>query len=159
MPTVSTDVAVEQLLAVLAEAFEGPRQSWSYFTDQGAESGLFGTIVALNAATVSRVWGGTTIAAHVHHAAFGLAASAAWIAGDHSSRDWQKSWSVITVTDFEWRGLQQRLRESYDELRKAIASHASASTESIGGAVGAVAHAAYHLGAIRQKAALSRKGL
>jgi hypothetical protein len=44
MPGVSTDVAIDQLLAVLAEAFEGPRQTWSYFTDQGAESGLFGTL-------------------------------------------------------------------------------------------------------------------
>ena len=158
MPTVSTDAAVEQLLAVLAEAFEGPKQSWSYFTDQGAEAGLFGTIVALNATTASRVWGGTTIAAHVHHAAFALAASAAWIAGDHSSRDWQESWSVITVTDAEWRSLQQRLRDNFDELRKSIAAHASTSVESIGGALAAVAHAAYHLGAIRQKTALSRKG-
>jgi hypothetical protein len=158
MPTISTDAAIEQLLAVLAEAFEGPQQKWSYFTDQGAESGLFGTLVALNATTASRVWGGTTIAAHVHHAAFGLAASASWIAGDRSSRDWQESWRVITVTDAEWRSLQGRLRDNYDRLRKAIASHASANEESIGGAIGAVAHAAYHLGAIRQKAALSRKG-
>jgi hypothetical protein len=73
-------------------------------------------------------------------------------------REGDVCWSVITETDFEWTGLQQRLRESYDELRKSIAAHAPASVESIGGAVGAVAHAAYHLGAIRQKAALSRKG-
>jgi hypothetical protein len=52
MPTVSIEAAIEQLLAVLAEGFEGPQQKWSYFTDQGAESGLFGTLVALNAATV-----------------------------------------------------------------------------------------------------------
>ena len=158
MTTQFQDAAIEQLLAVLAEAFEGPSQDWSYFTDQGAEAGLFGTLVALKAATASRVWGGTTIAAHVHHAAFGLAASATWIAGDRSPRDWKQSWSVITVTDAEWRKLQQRLRDNYDELRKSIATHAPKSVESIGGAVGAVAHAAYHLGAIRQKAALSRKG-
>lgn len=158
MPSVSTDVAVEQLLAVLAEAFEGPKQNWSYFTDQGAEAGLFGTLIGLNATTASRVWGGTTIAAHVHHAAFALAASAAWISGDRSSHDWHESWSVITVTDAEWRGLQQRLRDNYDELRKSVVSHGSTNVESLGGAVGAVAHAAYHLGAIRQKAALSRKG-
>ena len=157
--TVSTDVAIEQVLAVLAEAFEGPKQSWSYFTDTGAEAGVFGTLAVLDAATASRVWGGTTIAAHAHHVAFGLAASAAWIAGDHASRDWQESWSVMTVTDAEWRNLQQRLRDRYEELRKAIESDASANVESLGGALAAVAHSAYHLGAIRQKTALSRKGI
>jgi len=158
MTTVSADVAIEQLLAVLAEAFEGPQQKWSYFTDHGAESGLFGTLAALNATTASRVWGGTTIAAHAHHVRFALAASAAWIAGDRSSHNWPESWSVITVTDAEWRSLQQGLRDKYEELRKAVAAHAAASVESLGGAVGAAAHAAYHLGAIRQKTSLSRKG-
>ncbi len=158
MTTISHDAAIEHLLAVLAEAFEGPKQNWSYFTDAGAESGLFGTLAPLNAETASRVWGGTTIAAHVHHVRFALAASAAWIAGDRSNRDWQESWSINVLDDAAWRRLQQQLRGDYDALRKAISNHASASAESIGGAVGSVAHAAYHLGAIRQKAALSRKG-
>ena len=156
MTTVSADVAIEQLLAVLAEAFEGPKQNWSYFTDQGAEAGLFGTLIGMNAAAASRVWGGTTIAAHAHHVRFGLAASAAWISGDRSSRDWSESWSVSTLDDATWKRLKEQVRSAYEDLRKAIASHASESAESFGGAVAAVAHAGYHLGAIRQKVAAGR---
>ncbi|MGH9399562.1 MAG: hypothetical protein ACRD00_04280 [Thermoanaerobaculia bacterium] len=156
MTIVSLDAAIEQVVAVLAEALDGPKQSWSYFTDQGAEAGLFGTLARLSAADASRVWGGTTIAAHAHHIQFGLAASAAWIAGDRTSRDWQESWSVSTVDDAAWKRLREQLRGAYDDLRRAIESHASSGVEAMGGAVGAVAHAAYHLGAIRQKVVAAR---
>jgi len=156
MTTASNDFAIQQLLAVLAEAFEGPKQNWSYFTDSGAASGLFGTLAGLGAGDASKAWGGTTIAAHVHHAAFAVEASAAWIAGDRGSRDWQESWSASAVNDAEWRRLQQRLRDRYDALRRAIAEHALEGAEAFGGSVAAVAHAAYHLGAIRQKLAASR---
>jgi hypothetical protein len=156
MPNISTDDAIQQLLGVLAEAFEGPQQSWSYFTDSGTASGLFGTLAALAAADASKAWGGTTIVAHVHHAAFAVEASAAWISGDRSSHDWPESWSVSTVNDAGWRGLQRRLRDGYDALRKAISAHASGGVEAFGGSAAAVAHAAYHLGAIRQKVAAGR---
>ena len=81
MTAIPTDVVIQQLLAVLAEAFNGPAQKWSYFTDHGAESGLFGTLACSTAADASRVWSGSTIAAHANHVRFALAASAAWIAG------------------------------------------------------------------------------
>jgi len=153
---ISTDETIQQLLGVLAEAFEGPKQNWSYFTDSGAASGLFGTLAGLSAADASKAWGGTTIAAHVHHAVFAVEASAGWIGGDRGPRDWQESWSVSAVNDAGWRLLQQRLRDGYEALRKAIARHASAGAEEFGGSAAAVAHTAYHLGAIRQKLAARR---
>ena len=39
----------------------------------------------------------------------------------------------------------------YERLRRAVESHASSSDAAFGEAVGAIAHVAYHLGAIRQK--------
>jgi len=159
MTAVSTDIAIQQLLAVIVEAFEGPKQGWSYFTDPGAESGLFGTLAGTNASAASRVWGGTTIAAHAHHIRFSLAASAAWLSGDRAPQKWEESWRVTTVDDADWRSLQRELRSGYDALRQAIQAHAANDIESIGGAVAAVAHTAYHLGAIRQKVAASRRDL
>jgi len=44
-------------------------------------------------------------------------------------------------------------------LAGAIESHAVATEEGFGGAVGAIAHAAYHLGSIRQKLGGIRKGV
>jgi len=145
-----------QLLAVLREAFEGPSQAWSYFTDNNPEAGIFGTIGSKTAREASVVIGGTTIAAHVHHTAFALEASAAWIKGDRSSRDWKESWKTSTVDESFWTELRDRLRRAYVDLRSAIEQHGMASVEAVGGAIGAVAHAAYHLGAIRQKVAVAR---
>lgn len=158
MTTVSTDDAITQLLAVLAEAFEGPQQKWSYFTDHAAESGLFGTLANVSASDASRVWAGSTIAAHAHHASFALDASAAWIAGDHSPRNWNESWSVHVVDDGAWKQLRQALRDGYHALRRVIDERGSKDADSFGGSVAAIAHAAYHLGAVRQKVAASRKG-
>ena len=156
MPTISTDGVIKQLLAVLAEAFDGPAQEWSYFTDRGAESGLLGTLMHLSAADASHIWSGSTIAAHANHLRFALAASAAWIAGDRTSRDWSESWSMSVVDEKAWRRLQEEIRSGHRDLRRAIESHAASGTEAMGGALAAAAHSAYHLGAIRQKVVAAR---
>ena len=156
MPATSTDVSTGQLLAVLDEALEGPKFDWTYFTDSGAESGLFGTLASITAAEASKAWAGSTIAAHAGHVAFALEASAAWIAGDRSSRDWPESWSVHFVDDAAWKAMQRRLRDHYAILRQAIAAHGHTGDEALGGSIAALAHTAYHLGAIRQKVAASR---
>ncbi len=105
MSEVSVGVVKEQLLAVLKEAFEGPTQAWSYFTDNNPEAGMYGTIGPKTAQEASAVTGGTTIAAHVHHATFALGASAAWITGDRSSHDWTESWRISIVDDVSWKEL------------------------------------------------------
>jgi len=157
MPDISTRDAISQLLAVLGEAFEGPPHESSYFTDSGAASGLFGTLDGLSAADASRMMGGSSIAAHAHHASFAVHASEAWIRGDRSSQDWTQSWSVSTVDESAWSRLRKDLRARYAALRRTVESHALGSADAFGGAAGALAHAAYHLGAIRQKVAWSRK--
>lgn len=151
MAEISLPMAVDQVNAVLREAFEGSPSSWSYFTDGPPESALFGTLAKLTAAEASQPIGGTSIAAHVQHTAFGLRVSAAWVRGDRGPNDWKESWAVTTVDDAAWARLQQQLRHDYEALFATIASHGGASVEAFGGAVGAVAHVAYHLGAIRQK--------
>jgi hypothetical protein len=156
MASISTDAVIKQLLAVLAEAFDGPAQEWSYFTDRGAESGLFGTLACLTAADASHVWNGSTIAAHTNHLRFALAASAAWLAGDRNPRDWSESWSLSVVDDEAWRRLQEEIRKGHGDLRRAIESHGASSAEAIGAALAALAHSAYHLGAIRQKVVAAR---
>jgi hypothetical protein len=155
MPDLATSNITSQLVAVLREAIEGPQHSWTYFTDNQPGTGLFGTIGPLSPADVSRPQGksGTTIAGHVHHLAFCLHASAAWIRGERRRWNWDESWQVRTVGSNEWAELRNRLRQSYGELTQAIEQHALESEEAMGGAIGAVAHAAYHLAVIRQKAA------
>jgi hypothetical protein len=50
-----------------------------------------------------------------------------------------------------------RASAGYADLRATIEAHGADGVEAFGGAVGAVAHVAYHLGAIRQKVAHNRK--
>jgi hypothetical protein len=156
MAGLSMAVVTGQLLAVLREAFEGPPGGGSYFTDSGPEAGWFGTLARVTAEQASRPWGGSTIAAHTHHMAFSVEASTAWILGERKSLDWDESWSVKTVDAAAWSRLQEELRRGYERLRDAIQAHASDGEDAVGGAVGVVAHAAYHLGAVRQKIMLGR---
>ncbi|MBZ5535619.1 MAG: hypothetical protein LAO31_06655 [Acidobacteriia bacterium] len=156
MPEVAMGAVIGHLLAVLREGFEGPGR-WNYFSDRSAVAGLFRTLARVSAGEASRPWGGTSIAAHVHHLTFGLTASSAWIQGDRMPRDWAGSWSISTVDDAAWASMLEKLRTGYDELRQSIETKAASSAESIGGAIGVIAHVAYHVSAIRQKLAYSRQ--
>ncbi len=156
MLEISTNIVIPQLLAVLREALEGPPERWSYFTDNRADAGLFGTLAPLGAADASRPIAGTSVAAHVHHVAWALEATSAWIRGDRGKRNWKESWSVSTVDDAAWKRLLEELRHRYEEMRQTIQTHALDGEEAFGGAAGAIAHLAYHLGAIRQKIAVQR---
>jgi hypothetical protein len=147
------EIITDQLLAVFREACEGPKNPWSYFTDTGPSAGLFGCLVEMTPDEASKIICGSTIAAHVHHVIFGFNASAAWVRGDHSPRDWEESWSKKKVTEAEWAKMKSDLQLGADSLRQAITFHSEDSAHAFGGAIGAVAHLAYHLGAIKQKIA------
>lgn len=147
---IDKDLVTSTLVAVLREGIEGG-QEWSSFTDKGAS--LLDVLGKLSASDASRAVGGSSIAAHAHHLAFSLKACAAWISGDRSAPDWNESWRVASVDDKAWSSLIERLRTEHQDVRTVIEEHGTTSAEAFGGSVGAIAHVAYHLGAIRQKAA------
>lgn len=151
MAEIETGGAVRQLLSVLREAAEGPSGSWTYFIDKRPDAGLLGALGTVSAEQASRVWGDTSIAAHAHHIAFAMAASAAAIEGDQTPVDWKESWRATSVDETAWKELVERVSREYQRLRRAVEARASSSGEAFGEAVGAIAHVAYHLGAIRQK--------
>jgi hypothetical protein len=156
MSDISSDTIVNQILRVLREAFEGPPGPWSYFTDKDAQAGLFGTIDRLSAAEASRRIGSSTstIAGHVQHLVASLAISIQWIHGELVARDRDQSWTVAALDDAGWASLRLRLRREYASLLTTIQSQGTWTEDVIGGALGAIAHVAYHLGAIRQRLAV-----
>lgn len=156
MAEVSPAVALEQIMAVLREAYEGPAHDWSYFTDTRPGAGIFGTLAGTTAAAASTPVAGTSVAAHVYHLTFAMDAAAAWIRRAWTPRNWADSWRVTAVSEEEWTDLLRRLRAGYEVLEDVVRAHALETEEGLGGAVAAVAHAAYHLGAIRQKLAVLR---
>ncbi|PYP44514.1 MAG: hypothetical protein DMD50_14095 [Gemmatimonadetes bacterium] len=148
-------VTVSLLTRMLREAFDGPPGPWTYFTDTSPGTGAFGTISSLSAVQASERGGPgrTTIAGHINHLSSSLALSTLGLRGQSTSRDRGRSWTVTTVDDAGWADLQARLRREYQSLLVAVETHAVWDEDALGVAMGAIAHAAYHLGAIRQRLA------
>ena len=148
-------MSVGLLARMLREAFEGPPGPWTYFTDTSPGSGLFATIDGLSAAQASHVGGPgrSTIAAHTQHLSASVALSTRGLLGKSASRDRSQSWTVATVNDAEWAAVRARLRDEYQKLLVAVETHAAWDEDALGTAMGAIAHTAYHLGAVRQRLA------
>jgi hypothetical protein len=148
-------VTVSLLTRMLREAFEGPPGPWTYFTDTAPGTGVFGTINGLSAVQASQRGGPghTTIAGHVRHLSSSLALSTLGLRGQPASRDRGRSWTVSSVDAAAWTALQAELRGEYETLVIAVETHAVWDEDALGVAIGAIAHAAYHLGAIRQRLA------
>jgi hypothetical protein len=148
-------VMVTLLVRMLREGFEGPPGPWTYFTDTTPGTGVFATIGALTPAQASQPGGpgGSTIAGHVHHLSSSLALSTRGLRGEATSRDRSRSWTASVVAAAAWAGLQAELKREYESFVVAVEMHPVWDEDALGVALGAIAHTAYHLGAIRQRLA------
>lgn len=121
------------------------------FLDHGTS--FFETLATISAEDASRPVGGgcATIAAQVHHTWFYLDLMNRLGRGEEISRpvDWDGSWAVGPVDDAEWRQMIDQLRGAHDEVRVFISTFEGWNERMIGGAIGMLAHCAYHLGEIR----------
>jgi len=153
MTDMSGTMTVDLLLHMLREAIEGPPGPWTYFSDRGPATGLVGTIGRLSAAAASRPAGPghTTIAGHVHHVCANLALTTLTLRGASAPRDRDHGWAVTEVDDLAWSALRARLRREYGDTVLAVESRVVWDEDALGAAMGAVAHTAYHLGAVRQR--------
>lgn len=150
MTRATVDDVLEQMLAVLREAFEGPPAVFSYFTDREPGAGLKNLVLALSAEEATADRGGTSIAAHVQHLVFALQATAAFVQGDPRRVDWKGSWSPAADDPASWERLAASVHGAHESMAHAIREHAADSPRSLGASLGALAHVAYHLGAIRR---------
>jgi hypothetical protein len=141
------------LTRMLREAFEGPPGPWTYFIDTMEGTGVFGTIHEMTASEASAPGGPghTTIAGHIHHLSESLALARKELRGESSSRDRSRSWTVSAVDEAEWTALRARVRDEYERLVAAVKTHTPWDEDTVGVVMGAVAHTAYHLGAVRQR--------
>ncbi len=153
MDTATTYFLSSELAHVLREAFAGAAGPWTYFTDNRPGVGMLSTIESLTAEEASVAGGpeGTTIAGHVNHVRVSLAGSTALITKQGSSRDRTKSWAVRRVSEPEWKKLQLEVRAQYERALQSIQPRMEWDEDALGAALGAIAHAAYHLGVIRQR--------
>lgn len=149
----------EGILDILREAVEGgtPGQGTAFLDGTGADGsgnhGLVATLDGLDAEQASQDVNGSSIAGHARHTAFHIEVIVRWERdGDRGPFDWKGSFHPAQVSEEEWEALRGRVRTAYDELVAFARTQAGgeAHGDATGGLTGAVAHVAYHLGAVRQ---------
>ena len=144
---------------LLAEIFEGPTADEAYILNYG-DPGLLRQLDTISATTASKgpAPGRPPIAAHVDHVNYGLSLFNRWAAGEENpwaDADWSASWKITSVTDEQWKDLIATLRNTSVSWREAFAKRGEWDPVNAAGAISAVAHTAYHLGAIRQILAMT----
>lgn len=147
------DASTQKALASLyKEAFEGSTEKWTWFTDNEPNSALLGTLSSTSAADASKAVGDgkNSLAAHADHLLFSLEVALAYIKNEKPADDWSASWKKQTVTDDDWAKLQSNLQARYGEVMQWLTTNTNWNDDATHGALGVLAHAAYHLGAIRQ---------
>ena len=150
MTTISTDQLTGGLLFILEETFENVH---GVFLDGGTS--LLETLAGITAEQASIPVGGrcATIAAQVTHVCFYLDVLDRFLkTGQNERVDWGEVWRTVgAVTPAEWAALQQRVRQTYQRTQETIRAYPHwDAPQAIAGAVGMLAHCAYHLGEIRQ---------
>jgi hypothetical protein len=151
-PTIAVADFRNAFLAVWNEIFAlddsgGP----TMLLDRGAS--MFQTLAEISAveASIPVSNQSASLAAQVNHTTFYIQALRDGIASNWEPKaDWDDSWKVEAVDDAEWQALIDKLRAEYEWV-KGLATQAQEWNEDyIGGAFALAAHAAYHLGEIRQ---------
>ncbi len=150
MSTIESEHFTEALRILLDECFNNVQ---GIFLDSGTS--LFETLSEISAAEASKPVGGkcATLAAQVKHVAFYLDVVDNSVRDPNFPRaDWNEIWQTVSaVSPQEWTTIQDELRASYNRILKLIDEMPGwPNARAIGGAIGVVAHTAYHLGEIRQ---------
>jgi hypothetical protein len=145
----SEELIRTQLYSLMEEIFE---QVHGFALDKGTSLGE--TLATLTAEEASRpiVDGGTSIAAQTEHICFYMDVLLDYMQGIKvEGIDWSKSWNVRKLTTEAWNGLKRRLQQTYQQVMILLKSSPAWDTEEkVNGAIGILAHTAYHLGSIRQ---------
>lgn len=158
----SDTALVNGMLTILRETFEGgePGKGTGFLdntkADGSGNSGVFATLDALSASQASQPTAlGASVASHAAHLAFHIEASVRYAKGDRGRNDWQASFEPRAVDDAGWRETRGRVRGAYDELLALARGVTEWNEDHANGLAATLAHAAYHLGAIRQIAKLA----
>jgi hypothetical protein len=119
------------------------------------DPGFVETVRALSAEQASKSPGPgrKPIAAHANHVLYGLSLLNRALGGDpsgYATADWSLAWKLERVTDDEWQQLVADLDREAAAFRQSAGETRDWSEIMLTGSFGAVAHAAYHLGAVRQ---------
>ena len=137
------------LLTLLDETMDNVQ---GFYLDKGAS--LFETLATISAEEASIPVGGkcATLAAQVKHVAFYFYVIEMSVRDPNFPRaDWGEIWRTVgAVNATEWAAIRAELRANYVSIQTLIQESPVWGEDQIGGALGILAHTAYHLGEIRQ---------
>ncbi len=151
MKTINQDDFTSSLFALFKETFESTNTAFgTMYLDAG--TGFFDTIESIDAEKASRsvADGSTTIAAHCEHVRFYLEFLSNYLNENFTMADWKDSWKIKTVDETEWNALRGQLQKTYQVVTDTFNEVETWNDFKISGALGILAHTAYHLSAIRQ---------
>jgi hypothetical protein len=150
--TIPVDDFRNGFLALWKELFEAKDDDGpSWVLDRGTS--MFETLAGISAeeASIPVSAQSANLAAQVNHTAYYIQELREGLATNWANQaDWDGSWKVGAVDEAEWQALIQKLRAEYDWLKQAAYEVTDWSADIVGGTIAMVAHAAYHLGEIRQ---------
>jgi len=155
---------VDALLSMLKEACEGgaPGKGTAFLENTKADgtgnAGVFATLDSLSAAQASAPTDlGTSVAGQAAHLAYHLEVNVRWANGDRGPFDWKGSFNPSVVDEKQWEARRARVRDAHRNFVSHVGSVQDWSSDEAGNLAGAVAHAVYHLGSIRQIQKLAAK--
>jgi len=153
---ITTNELIHSVVTLLTEAYAGPPDpSSTWFIDNEPDSGILGLIRTVSAEEASTSVdntgnSGTTIAANIEHLRWSLANANAALRGKDYDNHWSESWKLIHADKTIWDQLRQELSKEYEALCQGLKMQKDLPEQYMLGVVALVAHAAYHLGTIRQ---------
>jgi hypothetical protein len=128
----------------------------TYVLNQG-DPGLLASLDRLSATAASAIHQASSIAAHVDHLRYGLAALNEWAQGTlPADKDWTASWQKNVVSENDWRALREELRREAHAWADALRTPREVSDTEAAWLAASVVHLAYHVGAIRQMDRITR---
>lgn len=142
---------LDAIRKLFSETFIGiGNENGTYFNDSSANSGICGVLDRIPADIASRVPrpGGKTIVGHTRHMLVYTIHVAKYLRNEKNKVDWSASFDPQAASIADWDELRGLLRRESDALLETIAT--SQRDGAIASAIGAIAHGAYHLGAIKQ---------
>jgi hypothetical protein len=143
------------LAALVRELVDGAGEKWCWVLNP-SDPGLLKSIERLSAADASAPapGGGPSIAAHVDHLRYGLSLFNRWNRGEENpfaEATYAVSWRRTRVDEAGWAELRKGLEgEAHAWLQFVEAPSRTFDQMALTGTIAAVAHLAYHLGAMRQ---------
>lgn len=142
------------LTMLVGEGFLQASSQGSWFLNP-AQAGFVTELadVSVKQASKEPAPGRKTIASHAFHINFHLKLLNRFASGEpnpFATANWDESWKVTSVSEAAWDELRAELRRNAEAWLQYVGKPRAWSEIELAGAFASSAHAAYHLGAVRQ---------